>query len=149
MDQSLLVGWPVVIEHRVAWNEMDAYGHVNNAIVVRYLENARLEYFRRLGQMVTTRPTGHGIILASVQCRFRKQLSYPDTLALTARITDMQADRFTMEHQVISECLGVVAAEGSGVIVTIDYATEKKIPIWDDLRQRIAALEATARRPDM
>ena len=46
--ETLLVGYPVVVELPVAWGEMDSYHHVNNVVYFRYLENARLEYFRRL-----------------------------------------------------------------------------------------------------
>ena len=37
-----------------------------------------------------------------------------------------------------------MATEGEGIIVTFDYARGVKTPVPDELRQRIAALEATA-----
>jgi hypothetical protein len=32
MDESLLAGFPVVVEHAVVWGEMDSYRNVNNVI---------------------------------------------------------------------------------------------------------------------
>ena len=53
-------------------------------------------------------------------------------------------DRLTMQHRIFSRRLGVVAAEGEGIIVTFDYARSVKAPVPDELRRRIAELEATA-----
>ena len=79
MTESLLAGFPVVVELAVAWGEMDSYRHVNNVVYFRYFENARLEYFRRLDWFEYERQTGVGPILAATQARFRKPLTYPDT----------------------------------------------------------------------
>src|SRR5437868_9455062 len=117
MDLSLLTGYPVIYEQRVAWGEMDCYGHVNNTIYFRYMENARLEYFRRLGWPVDQRPNGIGPILHTTQCRFRKPLTWPDNIAIGARVPKIEADRFTIEHVIASEKWAGIAAEGFGLIV--------------------------------
>ncbi len=39
-----LADYPIVFEQRVAWGDMDAFGHVNNVIYYRYIESARLYY---------------------------------------------------------------------------------------------------------
>jgi acyl-CoA thioester hydrolase len=144
MSEALLAGYPVVVEQAVAWGEMDAYQHINNVVYFRYFENSRLEYFRRLDWLAMVNEIGVGPILASTQARFRKPLTYPDDILIAARISEVGMDRLTMEHRIISRRLGVVAAEGEGVIVTFDYARGAKAPVPDELRQRIAALEATA-----
>src|SRR5437762_1470927 len=93
--QSEIAKYPVVIELPVVWGEMDSYRHVNNVVYFRYFENARLEYFRRLDWFEYERQTGIGPILAATQARFRKPLTYPDTIAVTARVSKIEADRFT------------------------------------------------------
>ena len=144
MSDALLAGYPVVVEQAVAWGEMDAYQHVNNVVYFRYFENSRLEYFRRLDWLAMQNDTGVGPILASTQARFRKPLTYPDGILIGARIAEVGQDRLTMEHRIVSRRLGAVATEGEGIIVTFDYARGVKAPVPDELRQRIAALEATA-----
>jgi acyl-CoA thioester hydrolase len=141
MDLSLLTGWPVIVEQSVCWGEMDSYGHVNNIVYFRYFENARLEFFRRLGWPIGGRPTGVGPILASTQCRFRKQLSWPDRIAIGARAASIGDDRFTLEHWIISEKWNALVAEGSGLIVTYDYAKECKAPVPAEIRMKIAELQ--------
>lgn len=141
MVNELLTGFPVIVEFPVAWGEMDAFNHVNNVYYFRYIENARLDYCSRLGFEMLEKKTGVGIILASVEARFRRSLTYPDTILVGARVTEMLADRFTMEHKIVSRRLNAVAADGKAVLVTFDYAVGKKTPIPDDVRRRIAELE--------
>ena len=47
-----------------------------------------------------------------------------------------------MEHRLVSQKLAAVAAEGTGTIVTYHYARGSKVPVPDELRQRITELEA-------
>lgn len=140
MRDALLAGWPVILEQNVAWGEMDAFGHVNNVVYFRYLENARLEYFRRLG-WGGQRPNGIGPILAATSAKFKKPLEWPDKIAIAARVASVEVDRLTMEHVIYSEFWRGIATEGSSLIVTFDYAANKKAPVPDDLRRRIEELE--------
>ena len=95
---ELLAKYPVIVRQPVVWGDMDSYRHVNNTVYFRYFENARLEYFRRLGWFEYEEQTGIGPILAATQARFRKPLSYPDRIWITARVSDIGADRFTLER---------------------------------------------------
>ena len=139
---DLLAGYPVVVELPVVWGEMDSYRHVNNAVYFRYFETARLEYFRRLGWFEYEEQTGVGPILQATSARFRRPLTYPDTIWVAVRVPALQEDRFTMEYRLVSRKLAAVAAEGTGTIVTYHYARATKTPIPDELRRRIAGLEA-------
>ena len=141
---ELLVGYPVVVELPVVWGEMDSYRHVNNVVYFRYFEGARLEYFRRLDWFEYEAETGVGPILAATSARFRRPLTYPDTIWVAARVPQLQDDRFTMEYRLVSRKLAAVAAEGTGTIVTYHYARAAKTSIPEELRRRIAELEATS-----
>jgi acyl-CoA thioester hydrolase len=136
-----LAGFPVIVEQNVIWGEMDAYQHVNNVVYFRYFENARLEYIRRLEWFAFEKATGIGPILAATQARFRRPLTYPDTIFIGARLLTLDADRFHLEHKIVSESLGQVVTEGQGTIVTYHYADGKKVPVPEELKQRILALE--------
>jgi acyl-CoA thioester hydrolase len=140
MSENLLAGFPVVIHLPVQWGEMDSYRHVNNIVYFRYFESARLEYVRRLDWFAYEEATGIGPILASVQARFRMALTYPDTIAVGSRLKEISADRFILEHRIVSDQLGAVTTEGEGTIVTFDYRNSRKVPIPDELRRRIEAL---------
>lgn len=114
-------------EQPVAWGEMDALGHVNNVAYFRSMESARVAFLLRLGIDRLRTATGVRVILQSAQCRFRRPVVYPDTLLISSRVTAIEADRFTLEHEMTSKALGEVAAIGSGVIVAFDYAKNVKV----------------------
>ncbi len=133
--------FPVMIQLPVVWGEMDSYRHVNNVVYFRYFESARLEYIRRLDWFAYEQETGIGPILASTQARFRKALTYPDTITVTARLQSLHDDRFVLEHRIFSQEQKALTTEGEGTIVTFDYRNHKKVKIPVELRHRIAALE--------
>ena len=138
---EMLAGYPIVIQLPVVWGEMDSYRHVNNVVYFRYLESARLEYFVRLDWFEFEKQTGIGPILQATQARFRRPLTYPDPISVTARVAAMERDRFTLDHRIISHRQERIVTEGQGTVVTFHYASGKKVPIPEELRQRIEELE--------
>jgi acyl-CoA thioester hydrolase len=143
-----LEGWPVVLRIPVQWGEMDAYGHVNNTVLFRYFESARVEYLLKCGFVRSWEEDRIGAILHSTGCRFRRPLFYPDTAIVGARAIELEEDRFTMEYVVVAESSGEVAAEGAGVVVSYDYEQRRKCPIPADVASAIRRLEGWETEPD-
>ncbi len=142
--RQLLVDYPTVIQIPVAWGEMDAFGHVNNTVYLRYFESARIAYFEALGTMETMAATGLGPILAETRCRFKFPLTYPDTVAAGARVAELAADGFLMHHRVVSHRHSRVAAEGDGRIVSYDYNAKTKAKLPEVAVARIRGREGAA-----
>ena len=136
--------FPVVLTIPVAWGEMDAMGHVNNIVYLRWFESARITYFERIGWLESGRVSGVGPILHSTQARFRAPVRWPDTVSVGARVSAVEADRFTMLYEVRSERLERVAAEGSGIVVCYDYTRGVKATLPEEIRARMAGLEGWA-----
>jgi len=133
---------PVVVDVVVRWGDMDSLGHVNNIVYLQYFETARIEYLMRLGM----EPPGpawreYGLILASVSCRFKAPVTFPDVLSVGARIVGIGDDRVRMEHVAMSHKLAKVAAEGDAVVVSYDYVAGRRAAFPAHLRDAIVALE--------
>ncbi len=141
---DLLGDYPVIIEIPVAWGEMDAFGHLNNVVYFRYLESGRVAFLRALGDIEFMGGTGIGPILASVHCRFKAPVTFPDTLIVGTRLRDLGIDRFTMEHRLVSRQLGRIVAEGEGLVVAYDYSAGSKTPIPPEVRAALLALQGVA-----
>ncbi|MBP9147098.1 MAG: acyl-CoA thioesterase, partial [Thermoanaerobaculia bacterium] len=90
---AIAAQWPVALEVALAWGEMDAFGHVNNAVYFRWFESARMSYFERLGWPALQQETGVGPILHSTQARFRAPLTWPDRVTVTTRVSEVAEDR--------------------------------------------------------
>lgn len=141
MAYDFFKSFPIIHETPVAWGEMDALGHVNNIIYFRYFESARAKYFDAMGVWDYIKSHGIGMILHSTACRFRKPLSYPDTVSVGTRATEVSVDRFVMEYAVYSHTMNAIAAEGSGIIVVYDYNINQKCPMPKALREAIEKIE--------
>jgi acyl-CoA thioester hydrolase len=137
---ELLADFPVTVEIPVAWGDMDAMGHVNNAVYFRYFETARIACLAQLGLDSIEQSEGVGPILHSASCRFRIPLTHPDTVTVGAQIGEVGDDRFVMRYRVVSHQHGAVAADGESLIVTFDYATGSKARVSEDLAARLGDL---------
>lgn len=143
MSEALLADYPVRINLPVAWGEMDAMGHVNNVVYLRWFESVRMVYLERIGLMTHMHEHGIGPILAETRCRFRIPLEYPDEVEVGARVAKLETDRFLMEYAVASRNHGRLAAEGDGLIVTFDYDAKQKARVPDVTVMAIHALEGS------
>ena len=134
---SQLAQFPVIYEQKVAWGDMDAFGHVNNVMYYRYIESARIAYFDRLNvfdQDVVT-------VVASSQCKYLKPVFYPDVLHIGARVEEVRNSAIRMHYILYSTQQQAVVADGEAVIVFVDKLEMKKTSIPEHLRQAIFDLE--------
>jgi acyl-CoA thioester hydrolase len=60
----------------IRWGDMDAMGHVNNAVYFRYLEQARIEWFAHI-DCVPAPENGTGAVIINAHCTFLRQLKFP------------------------------------------------------------------------
>jgi acyl-CoA thioester hydrolase len=143
---SQLEAFPVVIQIPVQWGELDAYGHVNNAVFFRYFESVRMVYLDRCKFIESYDVNKIGAILRSTECRFCHPLYHPDDVLVGTRVTLVDEDRFTMAYLAVSARTGKTVAEASAVIVSFDYERLKKVPLPAAVRDGIDALEADGRQ---
>lgn len=141
MSHPLLAAFPVVIELDVGWSDMDAYQHVSNLVYFRYFQDARLVYLDRVGWLQSKHELGLGPIVKSTAATYRKPLKFPDRIWVGARVGELQPDRVTVEHTVVSRAWDAVACEGSAVIVSYDYRNECKCAVPESVRAAIETLE--------
>ncbi|HAS8314184.1 TPA: acyl-CoA thioesterase [Vibrio vulnificus] len=140
--ELLLQDFPVVTEINVAWGEMDALQHINNVVYFRYFETARIEYFNKINLMDEIKRNKIGPVLSETQCRYRIPVTFPDTLLIGSRVSEVGEDRFTMEYQVVSKKMGKVTTTGSATVVMFDFKNQCKTQLPAVLRDAIFSIEA-------
>ncbi len=138
--------FPVIHPVTVAWGEMDAFQHVNNVVYLRYFESARIAYMEAMGLSTTLQDTNEkdqpiGPILADSYCRYRRPVTFPDTLHIGCRISELQEFGFTMEYQAYSEQQQTVATKGQARVVMVNYTTGEKVVIDDDFLAKIRKVQ--------
>src|SRR5262249_28652762 len=106
-----------------------------------WCETARVDYLRRIELFPELPPKGLGPIIASVTCHYRRQLKYPDTVAVGTRVASIGNSSFLMMHRIVSRNLRDIVAEAESAMVTVDYSSGKPERVPDPVRKAIAQLE--------
>ncbi|HEX6733315.1 MAG TPA: thioesterase family protein [Azonexus sp.] len=119
----------------IRWGDMDAYGHVNNTVYFRYMEQARVEWIEALG--VQVRPGGDGPVIINASCTFLKPMNYPGTVEVRTYVG--VPGRSSVQSHVDMLIDGELYAEGAAKIVWMNTRSGKSVPIPDHVR---AVLEA-------
>lgn len=130
----------------VRWGDMDARGHVNNAVYFTYCEMARIQYFDAIELFSFREHEDQGPALVSTVCDFRRQLKGPAEIEVGMRVVEIGTRSFRSEYVLYPIESDDVIAEVKAVSVWMDYHEQKAIPLPEGARQAIAALE---RRPEL
>ncbi len=121
----------------VRWGDMDAYGHVNNAVYMRYMEEARVQMIEKMDLAMD--PSGHAPVIISVGCTFIKPVVYPDTLKVDCYAKDPGRSSFMTEYEIYSQTSAdEPVSVGYAKVVWIDHRSEKSVELPEKVRAFIA-----------
>lgn len=128
----------------VRFADMDAMGHVNNAVYLTYFEAARMAYWMH----VTGRAdlSGMDMILARAEVDFRSPLVAPESIEVGVGCASIGRTSFVLEQDMHERKSGRLVAEARKVLVHYDYEAGRAVPIGDDLRRKILAQDPEAKQ---
>lgn len=130
----------VIYTHRVEvrFADCDPLGHVNHAVYLTYLEQARFGLWRRLwgfsGETARTAAGGAGLILARAECDYRIPATYGETLEVKLALAAIGRTSFTYAYDIVDVESARVMATARTVLVLYDYSTATPVVI-DDARR--------------
>lgn len=126
-----------IFTHRidVRFRDCDPMGHVNNAVYLTYLEQARFAQWRKLWSFGSPdqSPDVPGVILARAEIDYRLPARYGDVLEVRIGINTIGRTSFTYEYE-IADDKGRLVATAKTVQVVYDYAAERPVPVPDAMR---------------
>lgn len=126
----------------VRFRDIDAFGHVNNAAFVTYLEQARIRYL--VDNLEIETPQHLPLILAALQVDFRAPILFGQEVEIGTRVDWIGNSSLSMSHRMTagtgSDGARLVA-EASTVLVAYDYDAERPIRVPDPWRAAFAAYE--------
>ena len=115
----------------VRFRDLDALGHVNNAVFATYLEQARIAFLSPNGAQV------EDMILARLEIDFRSPAGLGDTIEIAVTPTRIGTKSFDLEYVV--RAADRVLAEAKTVLVAYDYATARPVELPDEWKELLAA----------
>lgn len=142
---------PVVERLEIRYQDLDPYGHVNNAIYLVFFETLRMVYFRALAEKMgfvddleAGDIPGARYVVAETTVRYKVPIFLDDTLYGAASIGKIGNRSYTMNFELrTGESFenGVLAAEGSAAQVFFDPVKNEVQPRPDWFLPAVAELE--------
>jgi acyl-CoA thioester hydrolase len=120
----------IVHRERVRFRDCDSLGHVNNAVYLTYLEEARVDLRNEFGFDWTQ------MILARCEIDFRDQVSVGEVVEVTMWPTRVGNKSFDLAYELkVGDRL---VAEAKTVLVAFDYERGESVPLRDDWRKLLS-----------
>ena len=124
-EDSWGYSFPIVVR----FSDIDAMGHVNNAVYLTYCEMARVGYLRTVaGMRAITEMT---MILARAEIDYRMPIEFTDRLAVQVRATAIGTKSFTLHYSMVITRRGAehIACAATSVQVCYDYTQRRSVPV--------------------
>jgi acyl-CoA thioester hydrolase len=134
-------GFRLAYRRTVEFRDLDALGHVNNAVYLSYVESARLAYMQEVLGPLELEELG---IVAEARIAFRAASVLGETLEVGTRVAEIGGKSLRFEFEIQGEN-GRLVADGSTVHVAYDHGNGRSIPVPDEWRRRIDAYETETR----
>jgi acyl-CoA thioester hydrolase len=132
-------GFRFVHPQEVSFRDLDVFGHVNNAVYLTYVENARIAYLREVLGLESLDDLL--VIVAKVHIDFVSRASLGESLEVGTRVSRIGTKSFDVDHEIHGPD-GRLVARAETTLVTFDYRGDSTMPVPDLWRERIESYEA-------
>lgn len=133
-------GW-YVVPYDVLFRDVDAFGHVNNAVYFTFFEWARTQLWFAING--GRDPHDISFIVARAECDFRRQIGM-EPIDIRVRIGAMRGTSFDTLYEIVKTNGQQLAATGKVVVVLYDWVKQEKVEISDALRRNVRAFQREA-----
>jgi acyl-CoA thioester hydrolase len=122
-------------EIEIRWRDLDGYAHVNHAVFVTYLEEARDEW---LTSALAAGSAGWDHFLVHLTIDYRRQLTQADeAVVASCEATELGTSSVTTREELRTKA-GDLVAEASAVVVALDPSTGASRPLTRVEREALA-----------
>lgn len=121
------------INLRIDWSELDVFGHVNNVMIMKYVQAARLNYIEVMGLMDLHRTQNIGFMVAETNCQFKKVLLFPGSITIDTKIVFVKNTSFSLEHTLTNDN-GEIVSIAKDVLVVFDFTKKEKCLIPEEIK---------------
>ncbi len=124
----------------VRWSDLDELAHVNNAVFLTYLEEARIAYLEKACGWDWRKD---GIIVAHISIDYLSPLFYPFPTFCYVRCTKLGEKSFDLSYIITMEKGGkeIPVAKAKTIMVGFDFASGRSIVLGETLKSKFLAFE--------
>ena len=128
----------IVHVERVRFRDLDPMGHVNNAVFLTYIEQARVTYLAEVG--AATGLEDMNIIVARVEIDFKAPVRMGQEVEISVHASRFGTKSFDLDY--VLRVDGEVVAEAKSVQVAYDYDRRAAVPLPEEWREKMTAVAA-------
>lgn len=131
---------PYPFEHTITviFRDIDALGHVNNAVYFTYLETTRFEFWTAL--MGQRKLENLSTILAEATCTYKSPAYLNERLTIGIGVSRIGNKSFDLDYRIQAED-GRLVATARTVQVNFDYKTQQPTPVPEVFKVRVHTLQ--------
>lgn len=123
---------------KIRFNDIDAMGHVNNAVIFTYFEEGRKALF--YDAFRESVPGGFNFMVAHLECDYILPVRLEDRLLLNLWVTAVGTKSFGLAYALMDEAdVNRIFAKGSSVQVCYDYRQRRSVPVPQTLKKALLA----------
>lgn len=124
----------------IRFSDIDAVGHVNNAIYLTYFEIARLNYWR---EIINWNLRENGVIVGRSEVNYLKPITLDDEIVCYVRTTRIGNSSFDMMHLLarVTPNGEEICTTGKTVCISYDYSLNKSVSIPLKEREKMIAYD--------
>tara|TARA_Y100000768_G_scaffold156243_2_gene116689 strand:- start:32 stop:451 length:420 start_codon:yes stop_codon:yes gene_type:complete len=131
---KFLTDYKMHVNLETRWRDLDAFGHVNNAVFATYIETARGTLFKRWN--LPFNGTGKSLTVAAISINYHKQLKHPSKIIIGQSITRIGNTSFDVESAIFNEKNTTEPIATSKVIVVcFDFDKQKSTQVFQQIIQ--------------
>jgi acyl-CoA thioester hydrolase len=120
----------------VRFRDLDAIGHVNNAVFFTYFEEGRKHFSKKVFEVSDV--SDFNFIMAHIQCDFIKPIQFNDHVILQMWVKDIGTKSFSFEYRLVDlSDEAMVYATGKSIQVCYDYQRDRSIEVPAKMRERL------------
>jgi acyl-CoA thioester hydrolase len=123
----------------VRFRDLDAFGHVNNAVTTSYVEHGRIRYLR---DVLGFSPVGEmPMILAMIQVDYATPIYFGEFVDVASRVDWIGTTSLAMSHRLTAGDDAHEVARATSVLVAYDYLESKPMPVPQEWRSTLTEYE--------
>src|SRR5438552_9897898 len=125
-------------EERVRFRDLDPMGHVNNAVFLTYVEQARVAFLADAG--AATGLEDMNLIIARVEIDFKAPVRLGQEVEISVRASRFGTKSFDLDYEL--RVNGEIVAVATSVQVAYDYNRREPVPVPAEWREKLTAIPA-------
>ncbi|MCM1066271.1 MAG: acyl-CoA thioesterase [Muribaculaceae bacterium] len=134
---------PFEFRHRIPvqirFNDIDMFGHVNNAVYLQFFDMGKLAYFKQfMGGSFEHEPTVP--VVANLNVNFYHPTLIDERISVVTAVASVSTSSLVLEQRVIAEG-GSVKCTARTIMVNIDTKTGAPTPVSEAWRKAFADYE--------